>query len=154
MPEHDNTATPQPDLRGQGSTSTLAAELATPARRRSTARMLEAAIDHLPLVTDDPDFWAPILDALAAGARDSRDPRGRAACARVLATLRAQQLDAIQALDKLDRLDSGEPTERTAVDATVRIDVRDPAQRNRLAAILAHQPTFHTNGGSNGNGDH
>lgn len=108
-----------PDDRGQGSRdSVIAADLEKPARRRSTAKMLQDALDGLPSVADDPVFWRPILSALASGACDARDARGAAACASVLARLRGQQLDAIERLDRVERAD------RDAADGTGTIKLR------------------------------
>lgn len=78
--------------------------------------MIEDAIGSLPSVSDSPEFWGPIIEALAKSAQDTRDKRGSAACARVLVQLRAQQLGAMVEADKLDRLDTGRPTERVTFD--------------------------------------
>jgi hypothetical protein len=78
--------------------------------------MLENALKYMPSVSDDPDFWAPIIDGLKVGAGcGATDPRGAARCVAVLERLRAQQIDILKHLDKHERLDDGKPTERHEV---------------------------------------
>ena len=76
--------------------------------------MLDRALRSCWLVSDDPEFWIPIIKALRIGATDRDDPRGAARCAAVLQRLRDQNIDILKHLDKTDRMDDGKPTETIA----------------------------------------
>ena len=99
---------------GKGA-ATVLQDLERPGTRKSTAAMLERAVKACSLVSEDLEFWRPIVKALQEGAtKVADDPRGAARCASVLATLRAQNADILKHLDKNERLDNDEPTENIA----------------------------------------
>lgn len=94
--------------------SQVETDLSDPHRRCGTANLLERTLKSC-RVEDDPEIWGPIVRALVKAAGDTRDSRGAARCASVLATLRAQNIDVLKYLDKNDRLDDGKPTESVSV---------------------------------------
>jgi len=95
----------------EGGQGVVAAALLERGHRRSTAAMLQRAVDSCARITEDPELWGPIIQALEVGAQAVDDPRGAARCAQVLATIRSQNLDVLKHLDKNERLDDGAPTE-------------------------------------------